>query len=398
MKLLKGGRVFIDGGFVNKDVWVANQRILGVIKQGELATRLLLESLQTLEMPFEVLDCQGKYVVPGFIDGHVHICGGGGEGGFKTRTPELEVTEMVSSGVTTVVGCLGTDGVSRSMEGLVAKMNGLKEEGVSAYCYTGSYRLPLKTLTGDIMKDLMMVDGIIGIGEIAISDHRSAHAGNQIFAQAVSDARVAGKLSGKCGICNVHLGDGAAGLQPILDVLEQTEIPITQFLPTHINRNPELFEAGIAYALKGGYVDFTTSTTPQFIEEGEVPAAQAIARMLAAGVPITQITLTSDGQGSLPAFDAMGNLVGLTVGKMDSLYATVLEAHRLYHVPFEVALKTITENPANILKLTQKGKIQEGLDADLVILDGNFDIDGVMALGQLAVRDKVLLWAPTFSN
>lgn len=397
MKLLKGGNVLIDTGFVRKDVWVANQRILAVVEQNDMASEQMTASLEVAEIPFEVMDCQGKYVVPGFIDGHVHICGGGGEGGFKTRTRELEATDMIARGVTTVVGCLGTDGVSRSMEGLVAKMKGLKEEGVSAYCYTGSYRLPLKTITGDIMKDIMMIDGVIGIGEIAISDHRSAHAGSQILAQAVSDARVAGKLSGKCGICNVHLGDGAAGLQPILDVLEQTEIPITQFLPTHMNRNPELFESGIAYALKGGYVDFTTSTTPQFIEEGEVPAGQAIARMLAAGVPISQMTLTSDGQGSLPAFDAMGNLVGLTVGKMDSLYATVLEAHRLYHVPFEVALKTITENPANILKLAQKGKIQAGLDADLVILDGNFDIDGVMALGQLAVRDKVLLWAPTFS-
>ncbi len=398
MKLIKGGRVFIDGNFIKKDVWIANQRILAVVEPNERVSAQLLASLQESLIPFEVLECKGKYVVPGFIDGHVHICGGGGEGGFKTRTRELEVTEMVSTGVTTVVGCLGTDGVSRSMEGLVAKMHGLKEEGVSAYCYTGSYRLPLKTLTGDIMKDLMMIEGIIGIGEIAISDHRSAHAGNQIFAQAVSDARVAGKLSGKCGVCNVHLGDGVAGLQPILDVLEQTEIPITQFLPTHMNRNPEIFEAGIAYALKGGYVDFTTSSTPQFIEEGEISAAQAIAGMLSAGVPIAQITLTSDGQGSLPAFDARGNLEGLTVGKMDTLYASVKEAHTRYNVPFEAALKTITENPATILKLTQKGKIQAGLDGDLVILDGDFEIDGVLALGQLAVWNKMLLWSPTFSE
>lgn len=196
----------------------------------------------------------------------------------------------------------------------------------------------------------------------------------------------------------MHLGDGGGGLQPILDVLTQTEIPMTQFLPTHMNRNPELFEAGIDYALKGGYVDFTTSTTPFFIEEGEVPAAQGIARMLSAGVPIHQITLTSDGQGSLPAFDAKGNLTGLTVGNMHSLYASVLEAHLEHEVPLSVALMTITENPANILKLNQKGKIMAGMDADIVVLDADLAIDHVMALGNLAVRDKVLEWAPTFSG
>lgn len=395
MLLLMGGKVLLEGegSFVERDLLIGGGKILGIYAPMAAQTAVTLKA-QLGDL--EILQLEGKRIVPGFIDGHVHICGGGGEGSFKTRTRELEVLDMVAAGVTTVVGCLGTDGISRSMEGLIAKMYGLREEGVSAYCYSGSYRLPLKTLTGDIMKDLMMVEGIIGIGEVAVSDHRSAHAGTQVLAQAVSDARVAGKLSGKCGICNLHLGDGPGGLKPLWDVLETTDIPITQFLPTHINRNPELFEEGIRYALAGGYVDFTTSTTPQFIEEGEVPAAEAVKRMLSSGVPISQMTLTSDGQGSLPAFDSAGNLVGLTVGRMNTLWETVRELHLSHGVALEEAIKPITENPARILKLTGKGGIALERDADLVVLDSDLQIDMVMARGKLAVKDKVLLWEPTF--
>ena len=39
----------------------------------------------------------------------------GGEGGFSTRTPEATLSSITTAGVTTVVGCLGTDGTARDM-------------------------------------------------------------------------------------------------------------------------------------------------------------------------------------------------------------------------------------------------------------------------------------------
>ncbi len=395
MLLLLDAQVLFEERFQRKEILVGGGKILGIYEPLDAANRALLKANFS---NLEYVHLSNRRLVPGFIDAHVHICGGGGEGSYKTRTKELDVLDMIQAGVTTVVGCLGTDGVTRSMEGLIAKMYSLREEGVSAYCYTGSYRLPLKTVTGDIMKDLMMIEGVIGIGEIAVSDHRSAHAGTEALSMAVSDARVAGKLSGKCGVCNLHLGDGAKGLAPLWDVLKSTEIPITQFLPTHMNRNPELFEEGIRFAKAGGYVDFTTSTTPKFIEEGEVPAAEAVKRMLEAGVPIEHMTLTSDGQGSLPAFNSKGNLVGLTVGRMGTLWDTVRTLHLNFDVPMEMALKPITENPAEILKLAGKGRIAIGYDADFVALDETLHIDLVIAKGNIAVKDKQLCWQATFSE
>ena len=120
--------------------------------------------------------------------------GGGGEGGFANRTPEATVEGMTRFGVTTVVGCLGTDGIGRDMCVLVAKTKGLNEQGMSAYCYTGSYQIPVRTLTDSVTKDIMMIQEIIGTGEIAISDHRSSQPTYEEFVRVVADTRLGGSF------------------------------------------------------------------------------------------------------------------------------------------------------------------------------------------------------------
>ncbi len=72
-----------------------------------------------------IIDGRGKTAIPGLIDHHVHIMGGGGEGGFRTRTPELKLSEAVNAGVTTIVGVIGTDGTTRVMPDLIAKARGV---------------------------------------------------------------------------------------------------------------------------------------------------------------------------------------------------------------------------------------------------------------------------------
>lgn len=266
IKLFKNANVYAPDALGINDVLVVGDKIAQIDKCIEWNAQ---------DSHVEIIACDGKHMFPGFVDGHVHLLGGGGEGGYKTRTPELFLSDLIKGGITTVVGCLGTDGVTRSVESLVAKAYGLREEGVSAYVYTGSYRLPLVTVTGSIQKDIMMIDPVIGIGEIAISDHRSASPTVHDLAVAASDARVGGILSGKAGLVNIHLGDGKDKLSYLFQMQTITELPYTQFLPTHANRNKELYEEAIRYALDGGYIDFTTSTVQKFIDEGEVRAGEA---------------------------------------------------------------------------------------------------------------------------
>ncbi len=335
----------------------------------------------------EVIDGRNHKAVPGFIDGHVHIMGGGGEGGFATRTPGLPLTDAILGGVTTVVGCLGTDGYTRNMAGLLAKAKGLEEEGLSTFVYSGSYGLPLRTLMPSLEEDLLFIDKVIGAGEVALSDHRSSQPSFEAFTQLVAMARRGGMLSGKAGIVNVHLGDGARGLDFLRRIAAETELPLTQMWPTHINRNPHLFEEGIAHAKAGGFVDFTTSTLPSYLEDGEIPCAKALRRMLEAGVDPGQITFTSDGQGSLPDWDRNGRLQDISVGRVTSLFPAVREAVQDEGLPLETALRVITANPARILKLRSKGQLAPGMDADIVLLSAkDLEVRSVVAKGRLLMK------------
>ncbi len=385
LTIFKNAEVFSPSPMGQKDVLVGGNTILAIAAPGKMALSGL---------PVEVVDATGKWLVPGLIDAHVHITGGGGEGGFRTRTPELVPGDMVRAGVTTVVGTRGTDGTTRTMAGLVAKVKSLKDEGLSAYCYTGSYRLPLRTLTGNIQDDLILIEEIIGVGEVAVSDHRSSQAGLQELQHTIAEARVGGMLAGKAGLVNIHMGDGPGGLGPVKQVMAETQIPIQQVLPTHVNRNGNLFNEALAFAKAGGRVDVTTSSTPQFVEEGEIPAAKAVETFHLNGIPSGHLSMTSDGQGSLPSFDDQGRIKGLTIGRCDTLLAVVKEACRL-GVPFAYALATVTETPASWLKLSGKGRIQVGKDADILLINPQtFEMDHYMALGTSWITGgKRIKWA-----
>lgn len=386
--VIKNINVYAPESMGKKDVVIVNDKIEGIYDKVNIPDNFV---------NINIIDGNGKLLFPGFLDSHVHIIGGGGEGGFRTRTPEISVISLVESGITTVVGCIGTDGVCRNMRALIAKAKGLEEEGITSYCYTGSYEIPVKTITESIKGDFMMVDKIIGVGEVALSDHRSSQASYQDFVNTVAQARVGGVLSGKAGIVNVHLGDGARRLEYLFKLIEETEIPATQLLPTHINRSDKLFEVGIQYAKKGGFIDLTTSSDPRFLEPGELRACEGLALLLKNGIDIKHITFSSDGNGSMPVFDDRGKLVGLGICSVKTLYEEVKESIIEHKVPIEEAIKVITSNVAEVLKLKHKGKIESGRDADFVMVnEENLAIDTVIAKGKVVVKGGKAIIKPTF--
>lgn len=337
----------------------------------------------------EEINGEGMAAVPGFIDSHEHILGGGGEGGFHTRTPEAGLKDLTMNGITTVVGCIGTDGVGRDMTALLAKAHGLENEGVTTYTYTGAYQVPVPTLTGSLMKDIMMLDKVIGVGEVAISDHRSSQPSFEEFARIAADARVAGMLSGKAGIVNVHLGDSPRKLDLILKVVRDTEIPASQFLPTHVNRNAALFDECLEFAKDGGTIDFTGNEDIDYWETicDEVRVCKGIRRLLDMGISSDRFTISSDGQGSMPVFNAKGEYQGIGIGKASCLLKEVRECVQKENIPLETAIKGITSNPAAILKLNGKGHIKPGFDADICLLtEEGLKLDTVIARGRIMVE------------
>lgn len=332
----------------------------------------------------EVLNASSFKLIPGLIDAHVHISGAGGEGGPATRTPEMQLSMMIEAGVTTVIGCLGTDGLTRSPKEVLMKVKSLRQEGVSAWMYTGSYQIPTPTFLGDVGKDIAMIDEVIGVGEIAISDHRSSFPSNAELIRLAEHARVGGMLGGKAGIVNLHMGDAKNPFQPIVDAVNSSELNFKQFLPTHCNRNDYIFEDAKEYGKKG-FVDITASSYPYY-PEYEIKPSKAIVQLIEAGVPIEHITMTSDACGSLPDFDEKGNLVKLEMGLPKSIFTEMIDSVVQENLPLQDALKVVTSNVADALKLKSKGRIAEGGDADLVLLDDNYNIAFVIALGKFFMK------------
>ncbi len=381
MKLIKNIKTYAPEYLGVKDIFLAGGKICKIADSIELP--------QTLGA--EVIDGTGMLLLPGFIDSHVHVLGGGGEGGFANRTPEAALSGLTRYGITTVVGCLGTDGIGRDIKSLVAKIKGLREQGISAYAYTGSYQVPVRTLTGGIIEDIMMIDEVIGVGEIAISDHRSSQPTLDEFKRLCADARVGGILSGKAGIVNVHLGDSPRCMDLIRQVIAETEIPPTQFLPTHVNRNAALFDEAVEYAKAGGTVDFTGNEDIDYWETicDEVRVCKGIKRLLDEGVSSDLFTISSDGQGSLPMFSPEGEFQGMGMGKSSCLLKEVRECVEKENIPLEIAIKAITANPAKILCLSRKGRVAEGMDADLCLMAEELTVDTVIAMGRIMVKGGV---------
>lgn len=333
----------------------------------------------------ETIDAQGRWLLPGFVDVLTHPCGGGGEGGFGNRTSELEADEFIHAGVTTPVGALGTDSITRSLEVLFGKTMELRAKGLSALMYNGSYRMPPLTLTGDVARDMLLVEPVIGVGEVAISDHRSSQPTTQELRRLAADVHLGGTLSGKQGVVFLHLGDGRAGLEPIEAALAGTELPRRLFYPTHSNRNRSLLEQAAQHASRGGYADITVSTTEELIAAGDIPALDALSLALEAGAPAERLTLSSDAGGSLPLYRD-GELAGLQSASpgamLDTLTAAIGRADTV-----ETVIAAMTRNPARALGLARKGCIAPGFDADLMLLDSSSgSLDFVMCQGQWLLK------------
>ena len=351
------------------------------------------------ETPAELLcqriDLEGAPLVPGFIDAHVHVTGGGGEDGFSTQAPPVPLSQFTRYGVTSVVGLLGTDDETRSTAGLLARTRALREEGLSAWCWTGGYHVPPTTLTGSVRSDIVNIDCIIGLGEVAISDHRSSQPTFDELARLAAEVHVAGLISRKAGVMHLHLGDGERGLSLVHRLLEETELPPRVFHPTHVNRRKELFEEACELSRQKVVVDVTAFP----VEEGENAwsAADAWERFHHEGCPGSMLTVSSDGGGCLPVFDDNGEMVQMDFANSAGLPATLQELVSRGH-GLGAVLPCMTRNVANLLRFRRKGRIEPGADADLVCLDESFGVRHVMAGGNWMVHDGVPLVRGTFEG
>ena len=342
-------------------------------------------------VPHASHDLSGHLLIPGLIDAHVHLTGGGGESGPATRVPPMALTPLTLGGITSCVGVLGTDGTTRTIRDLVACTLGLREQGISAWCYTGSYQLPPPTLTGSVRDDIVFVDPILGLGELALSDHRSSQPTLDELLRVASDVHVAGLISGKGGLLHCHMGSGKRGFQLLERALETAEIPARIYHPTHINRERWLFDDAKELTKRGVTVDLTA-----FPDDGEtLLASEAIAQWRHEGLPLEHLTCSSDGAGCLPTFDDDGRLTHMDVGDPGTLLLT-LQALIAEGEPLAEVLPVFTSNVARVLSLKDKGRIEVGMDADLAALNRAGELQALWSRGTAMVHGGAPLKTGTF--
>jgi imidazolonepropionase-like amidohydrolase len=312
-----------------------------------------------------IIDCTGKTVVAGFWNSHVHFTEPAWNNAANAPVGALEthMREMLTRWGFTTVWDLGANPVDtlplrhRINAGEVAGPNVLlagsifPEHGHPVYLPI-EMQLPeavtpdqaaqfartylqiglngIKLFTGSFMGDKPVVNMDAAIAKAAVD---VAHAqGNPVFAHPQNKAGLDAAIAAGVDVM-AHAVPTEPGYTP--EQLAQFKLQGTALIPT--------------MSL------WTTVTAPPFVVE----------RLVQSGV--SQLKAFSDNGGVV--------LFGTDVGYIN-IYDTSLEFELMHRALSErEVLASLTTNPASYFKAAKKGRVEQGFDADLVVLDRDPMVD-----------------------
>lgn len=338
----------------------------------------------------EIFDAAGQKLMPGVIDQHMHIIGAGGKHGFHSMTPEITASELVNVGTTTVVGLLGTDGSTRSIKSLYAKVMALEQDGLSSWMYTGYYGLDPVHIMENVQDEMIFIHKVLGC-KIAISDIRSSYPTALELSRLLRQVRTGGMIASKKGILHIHLGAMESKLDVLFEVVHDYHFPIEHISPTHVGRTKDLFDAAIIFAKEGGMIDITTGASKY------TDPWKSIVYALDQGVDMGKMTFSSDGNAGLDKKDENGNVIGFRRAPIDQNLAQALALHKEGGLSFGEAIKPATVNPAINLGLKNKGRITAGADGDFCLIDDDLNLSAVVAKGVVKMKQGSLTFQDNFA-
>jgi beta-aspartyl-dipeptidase (metallo-type) len=384
MILIKNGDIYTPSHLGKRDVLIGGGKILHIA-----------EHIDPTSLPGnnETIDAKGMAVTPGFIDGHQHFTGGGGEGGFQTSTPEMQLSMNFDNGVTTAIGLLGTDSLTRSVESLYAKTEAFNAEGMTALMLTGAYWHPSPTVTGSIGRDLTYLKPVIGL-KLAIADTRGPFVSAEDLAAIAAELRVAALVAGKAGIITVHTGIKEERLELLFAVIKKYGIRADTFIPTHVNRKDQLLQEQVFQLAEMGAIADATCLTEMPTETDNHLSAADFACLADKRGLFEQITFSSDAGGSIPRWDKdRKHIIGMGIGTPVSLSFELNRLVNELNMDLGKALKPLTTTPAQAYGLQgRKGVIATEADADILILEpSTMRVVDVIAGGSIVKRNGTLL-------
>lgn len=377
-KVIVNARVVTPGDITQSSVvWIENAQIQKV-DQGILP-----------EVPseYEIIDAKGQLLIPGMIDVHIH-----GANGFDmmdgTEESILEVSKTCA-----MTGCTSflVTSVSSSIEDLMIMIRNVKnvigtEQGakIAGMHLEGPYlnvkrkgmqnELYLRHPNIDEMKEILTEAGDLvkmvtiapelpgGIEMVEFLKDRGI-----IVAIAHSDATYEeAKEAFSKGAS--HVTHCFNGMRPIhhrdpglvVAAFEEEHVSL-QAIVDKIHLHPAIVR--LMHRIKGpeGVVLITDALQAMQMGDGEYEFG---------GHKVT----VANGEARL----ADGTLASSTVTMNEALQKTVESG-----ISLDDAVYMAATTPANILGMLNKGRIASGMDADLVLLDSNFDVLWTMIEGDL---------------
>lgn len=373
--LIKNGEIYAPTYRGKQDILICMGKIVSIEPDLDLILENLPNKIQTIQ-------AKKMIIVPGFIDQHMHFLGGGGKLGYSSRAGNIRYNDIIKFGVTTAIGSLGVDSYLKNLDELLTRARELESQGLSTYILTGGFLLTLKSITSNVFSDLIYIDKVVGVGEIAISDAYSSQPTTKEIIRISANTKVASAISEKAGMMFIHVGPGKKGLDLLWKAIKETDLSITQFVVTHVNRDMKLLEEAAKFAKVGGRIDITTGISPKLGIKKAIVPSKAIKYLIENGVSIDSITLSSDA-GGFRVVDDNNNKIDSILLSSETLLETIVECVKHQKIDLSLVLKTITSNVASIWNFKHKGVIKPYVDADLVFLDNNLNIRRVMFKGKI---------------
>ncbi|MGW0588679.1 amidohydrolase family protein [Streptosporangium sp. NPDC002607] len=330
-----------------------------------------------------VHDCAGLIVAPGVVDGHLHILGGGGGSGYHSRIPELPADVIVEAGTTTCVGMPGVDPISKSPEALLARAYALPVTGPRAWAMAGGFHWPPPTVTGSLVRDLYLLPHLVGV-KIALYEHKATCPDLAELTHLLRELEWAAGATGKACLLHVHLGTAVGDPDLLARALDGSGANPRRLQVTHANYSPATLDVAGRLGSAGSWVDVNPLINPARIAGAVAPTA-AVAELLARGVPADQITLSSDGNASVPRTLPDGSWERFA--HRVELLPTVRALAEAGILDLPDALALATRNPATALRLDGVGTLRPGGPADVAVLDMDLRVRRVFRDGVEVVRD-----------
>ena len=374
--VLQSRRVWLAGQFVPAQLEVADGKIVNVYPFGT----------KTADV-----DYGNKRIVPGFIDVHTH-----GAYGFDTNDGEPEglrdwMRRIPEEGVTSILPTTVTQ-MPEVLTKAVANVAKVVEEG-----YEGAEILGIHFEGPYLDMEYKGAQPPEAIAKPTVEQFKmyqeAAHGMIKYITMAPEhDPEFAlTKYCSQNGVV-VSMGHSSATYEQALMGIANGAMSMTHvyngMTPYH-HRKPGL--VGTALRVRDIYGEIICDgchSTPAalnnyFMSKGPDYAIMISDALMAKGTPIgseyifggNHITIYPDGSAHLDN----GTLAGSTLNINKGLRILVEEAM----VPFNYALNACTINPARCLHLDdRKGSIQIGKDADLVVLDDNYDVLQTYCMGK----------------